>query len=300
MKNQRLIAAFLVNGVSGSALKPIILSHGWVYLEPALKDEEGKRLRYSFSVKQKQPITIEIYQAKGRMFIGRDSVLPEGLSKEFKNVVHRILSLDFKKNKFMHLCQVNKASHILPLAKRGWGRMFRSATAWEDAAKTLCTTNASWSYTQQMCYRFCQELGRKTKSGFRTFPSPDDVIKAGEPFLKNVIKMGYRSRSMMELARRAMIVPWLLDIRIIPSEAEALSEIKSWNGFGQYATNHMMMLLGFHKYLPVDREVLNYLGVKQTKRHKVPTIDRYDKWGDFKFTAYKLERVAKRLNWIGD
>ena len=26
----------------------------------------------------------------------------------------------------------------------------------------------------------------------------------------------------------------------------------------------------------------------------------FDEWGPFRFTAYKLTRVARRMNWIGD
>jgi 3-methyladenine DNA glycosylase/8-oxoguanine DNA glycosylase len=180
--------------------------------------------------------------------------------------------------------------------------MLRSPTFWEDAAKTLCTTNASWGHTQKMCGNLCEHLGQQTVSGTRTFPSPYDVLQAGEAFLREKVGLGYRSHSLMQLANRACSKEpeWLVDNHTMPSAQDAERQISSWHGFGPYASKHLLVLMGFHQYLPVDREVADYLGTRKPgSRFKSTDVPQYREWGDFRFTAYKLMRVSKKLNWIG-
>ncbi len=62
-----------------------------------------------------------------------------------------------------------------------------------------------------------------------------------------------------------------------------------------------LVLMGFHDHLPVDREVGLHLGIRTSgDKDKGLDADHFADWGKFRFTAYKLSRVAKRLNWIGD
>ena len=59
--------------------------------------------------------------------------------------------------------------------------------------------------------------------------------------------------------------------------------------------------MGFHEYLPIDREVGNHLGIRKPgDKGSDLDSDHFEDWGKFRFTAYKLTRVAKRVNWIGD
>jgi len=211
-----------------------------------------------------------------------------------------MLSVDFPIFKFRELCRKKKAHKILKLANDGWGRLLRSPTAWEDAIKTLCTTNASWSQTQTLCSRLCDKMGNKTACGSSTFPLPSAILRFGEKVLRDEIKMGYRSEYLIALAKRAASgkASWLLETQSNPEEDPAWQEIKSWPGFGKYAVSHMMVLLGYHNYLPIDREVTKYY-TKTLKRRKSIT-NAYEEWGQFRFTAYKLERVNRKLNWIGN
>ena len=47
----------------------------------------------------------------------------------------------------------------------GAGRMLRSPTAFEDAVKTLCTTNCSWSLTKVMVGKLVSEFGSVSSDG---------------------------------------------------------------------------------------------------------------------------------------
>lgn len=275
-------------------ITPILRSHGWVYLAPLEKTEDG--FTYPLVLKSEKPASLQIATAKGHV------VLHGGKhSRELKAIAGHMLSLDFPLEEFQALCKQKKATALLRLAKQGWGRMLRSPAFWEDAVKTLCTTNASWGYTEKMCRNLCEQLGETTPSGMKTLPTPGRVLKAGERFLKEKVGMGYRSKSLMLLAKKAGEVPWLLDFTAKPDAMTAEKEIQSWHGFGMYATRHLLVLMGFHEYLPIDREVGSHLGIRKAgDKGSNLDSDHFEDWGKFRFTAYKLSRVAKRVNWIGD
>ena len=79
-------------------------------------------------------------------------------------------------------------------------------------------------------------MGRLPRSGYRhqaAYPSPSLI--EGE---------GYRSRSLIALAERAAsgAMPWLLDVTRKPDATTAEQEIRSWHGFGRYATRHLLVL----------------------------------------------------------
>lgn len=280
-------------------LKPLVLSHGWIHLLPAKRTKSG--FEYSLCVGEIYPVLIRVIRKANNVFCICDQPLKREAKRKLRLAVSRMLSLDFPLEELETSCKERHRYDLLRLAKAGWGRILRSPTAWEDAVKTLCTTNASWGYTQQMCKLLCEKLGRTTQSGTMAFPLPEDIVKAGLASLKKKVRLGYRAEYLFNLAKSVSSgeYPWLMDTSNPPMEEKALKAISSWRGFGTYATSHMMMLLGFHKYLPVDREVANHLGVVVNHRRSGVT-DAFEEWGNFRFTVYKLTRVLKRSNWIGD
>jgi N-glycosylase/DNA lyase len=279
----------------------VLYSHGWLYLCPAEEADGG--FCYALMLPDAGACSITVTPVRGTLTCQADRTLSAEDRATLRQIVRRMLSLDFPLVEFQAVCKARKATRLMRLSGQGWGRMFRSPTCWEDAVKTLCTTNASWGYTQQMCRRLCDELGETTPSGSKAFPTPRRVTDAGEPFLKKTVGMGYRSKSLILLAENATSgkVRWLLDDSALVGEGEAENEIESWHGFGRYATRHLLVLMGFHGYLPVDREVGLHLGVRKAgDRDSKLDADHFSDWGKFRFTAYKVSRVAKRLNWIGD
>ena len=188
------------------------------------------------------------------------------------------------------------------LAERGYGRMLRCATPWEDAAKTLFTTNASWGHTQRMSERFCTAFGKKTKSGKHTFPSPKNVRGVSVEELRKRVGLGYRAGYLKRLAEVAgRPQHWLLKNSAVSGTVDKLrEEVSSWPGFGGYATRHLLVLLGYHRFIPVDREVASYLDVDYSKAKNGDIPSLYEAWNNHRFTAYKVRRVLNRKNWIGN
>jgi N-glycosylase/DNA lyase len=282
----------------GSILTPVLQSHGWINLAPAQRIADG--FRYSLLIDRSCPVSIEVISHSGDIRCYADRALDPHQAYKLRKMLSRMLSLDFPIGEFCDACKIKKKGDYLDLAMAGWGRMLRSPSGWEDAVKTLCTTNASWPYTQSMCRSLCSEFGETTPSGDKTFPHPNKISRKTYGLLFNKAKMGYRTASLIKLSRNALLTSsWLLNGNY-PCESALYEEIRSWAGFGKYATDHLMVLLGFYGYLPIDREVALYLGVRNFSDRLYSKISRFNEWGKFRFVAYKLERIRKRKNWTGE
>ncbi len=281
-------------------LRPIMLSHGWINLPPFVRLPNG--FLYSLLFENRKPVSLLIKTGRDGVLCFSDTWLSSGEKRNVMKCVERILSLDFPLHKFRAMCRRRNEGKLLHLSRRGWGRMLRSATPWEDAVKTLCTTNASWANTVRMCSGIVDGAGDTTPCGLRAFPSPRKLGRILSRSQDGAMSLGYRKEYLLALTREATFdgsAPLLTDVSTGSDELER--RISLWKGFGPYATHHLMVLLGDHSYLPIDREVGKYIGVHLPgKRFKHKPITMYEDWGEFRFTAYKLLRVAARSNWIGD
>jgi N-glycosylase/DNA lyase len=139
-------------------------------------------------------------------------------------------------------------------AERGAGRMLRSPTVFEDAVKTLCTTNCTWALTETMVTNLVEALGEEGPLGTRSFPTPEAMARRPERFYRDRVRAGYRAPFMRALA--AAVASGRLDVeawRASPLDTDALGrQIARIKGFGPYATEHLLRLLGRHEHLALD------------------------------------------------
>jgi N-glycosylase/DNA lyase len=185
---------------------------------------------------------------------------------------------------------------------RGAGRLLRSPTVFEDAVKTLCTTNCSWALTRKMVSRLCELLGVPAPLGTRTFPTARAMAAAPERFYRDEIRAGYRAPFLRRLAER--VAEGDLDLErlrdpSIPTDALA-ERIGALAGFGPYATEHLLRLLGRHDHLALDSWTRAKLARLRGRRR--PPTDRalrrwYAPYGRFAGLAMWLEVTA---DWHGD
>ena len=62
-----------------------------------------------------------------------------------------------------------------------------------------------------------------------------------------------------------------------------------------------MVLYGWYDFLPIDCEVMKYLNIPKSNRRQAKRYnDFYKGFNGFRFIVYKLDRIDRRLNWIGD
>jgi N-glycosylase/DNA lyase len=185
---------------------------------------------------------------------------------------------------------------------RGAGRLLRSPTVFEDAVKTLCTTNCSWALTRVMVQRLCGALGGEGPGGERAFPSATAMAASPERFYRDQIRAGYRAPFLLALARG--VAEGALDLEGLRRSdlptPELLRRIRALRGFGPYAAEHLLRLLGRHDHLALDSWTRAKLA-RLRGRRRIPS-DRtllrwYAPYGAWAGLAMWLEATA---DWHGD
>ena len=124
----------------------------------------------------------------------------------------------------------------------------------EDAIKTLCTTNCTWALTRTMVRNLVEHLGHEGPAGARTFPAAEQLAERPERFFRDVIRAGYRAGAMRTIARA--VASGALDVEgwrgSTLSTDDLAEEIRALPGFGPYATEHLLRLLGRYDHLALD------------------------------------------------
>lgn len=224
-------------------------SHGWYDLPPFDYDEANRRLSYVFNDGKAcvratlsddgDAIRIELSNAK----IKKDKVLRD---------VRHILRMDDDMSPFYE--SVACEERLAWVSSVNAGRLLRSPTVFEDVVKTMCTTNCSWALTKKMVSNLVECLGESGSDGSRAFPTAEAMAGVSEKFYRNEIRAGYRSPYFVELAEA--VAGGKLDIEAwlhsdLPT-AELKKEIKKVKGFGDYAAENLLKLLGRYDGLALD------------------------------------------------
>lgn len=154
----------------------------------------------------------------------------------------------------------------LAFACGGIGRMLRSATAFEDVVRTICTTNCAWSATERMIGALVTHLGtaavgRPPVEAYawrgRAFPSPTQIAAADERFFRDVARAGYRGAYLRALATAVAngeidLEEWRAATPATLPDDELAERLLALPGVGPYATAHVMMLFGRCSRLVLD------------------------------------------------
>ena len=169
-----------------------------------------------------------------------------------------VLRLDHDLSAFYELIA---ADPDLAWACRGAGRMLRSPTVFEDVVKTICTTNCAWGATVRMVNALVSSLGEPAIGGdgplTNAFPTPAAMAAAPESFYRDVVRAGYRSPYLIELARRVdsggSRPRGARDRAIgLRSDDDLERMLLELPGIGPYAAAHVMMTLGRNSRLILD------------------------------------------------
>ncbi len=183
------------------------------------------------------------------------------------------------------------------------GGLLRCATVFEDVVKTMCTINAHWRNTKRMVENLCRMFGESCPGDGEafTFPSPERLAAASARELQDA-KLGFRAHRVGEFARRVAGGDLDLDAWCMEKNTDALREtVLTVKGIGNYAANHLLMLLGHYDQIPCDSEVRTYLGISAKASQKEVerlAAKRYGHWGRFTYLAYKFQRVFSKENYV--
>jgi 3-methyladenine DNA glycosylase/8-oxoguanine DNA glycosylase len=175
---------------------------------------------------------------------------------------------------------------------RGGGRMLRAPTIFEDAVKMLLTTNCSWAATRGMVVRLI------ALTGGEGFPAPAAVARLPARRLREEVRCGYRAEALARFSRR--VAGGSLDLSRwedpqVPAD-QVREAILQEHGFGPYAAEGLLRILGRHEYLALDSWIRQqyrrlYPGPKKTTDGSIAR--RYARYGRFKGLALWLDMTRE-------
>ncbi len=229
--------------VAGVDLDLVARSHGWYDLAPFAWDEARGTLSFVY-LAGGVPERV-VLSARDRS-VRAVSTAPARLARP---VVARVLDLGADLGPFHALCAERRAEGFGWIADRRAGRVLRAPTLFEDAVKVLCTTNCSWALTRAMVLRMVAAFGRGG-----AFPDAAFLAVLPERRLRDELKLGYRAPFLRAFATR--VAGGALDLAAwedaeLPDDALA-ARIRSEKGFGPYAAETLLRLLGRHGRLGLD------------------------------------------------
>lgn len=186
-------------------------------------------------------------------------------------------------------------------ARDGVGRMLRSPTAFEDVARTLCTTNCAWSATERMIEAIVSHLGTRAigapADGWRgrAFPSAARMAEADASFYRDVARAGYRGAYLRSLAEavatgRIDLEAWRAASPAELPDDELADRLLALAGIGPYAAAHAMMLFGRCSRLVLDSWTRpRYAALVARKSVADRTIERrFKRYGEHAGRAFWL------------
>ncbi len=277
-------------------------THGWKYLAPFEWDDDAHVLRFALFAPNSS-VDVAAHQQGRRVHIEmewRGRLCQE--AREYSlTAVRRALGLDADTSELLRVAR-GVGKRYEHLVHGGVGRMLRSPTLWEDAAKTLFTTNCSWALTEYMAAGLCSAaFVAPAPSGRFPFPAPEVLASLSSEKLRRAAPLGYRASYLRSLAEVFVRDPSLGQIEGNGMDwAGSYAAALKLRGFGPYAASHLAVLAGHYDAIPIDSEVIAYarqhLGTANPRRIQ----KAYRHWGQFAWWGYKMDRMLRRRNWLGD
>jgi 3-methyladenine DNA glycosylase/8-oxoguanine DNA glycosylase len=275
----------------------VVRSHGWYDLPPFSYDRENGVLRTHVGFGTLTPALSRgergkaaeiVFRAEDRRLVAESESLDRvGLTR----IARRVFSLDVDLNVFAGTIAGQPA--LARALASGRGRILRAPTLFEDAVKMLMTTNCSWAATKGMVSRLIALAGAEG----RAFPSADAVAAYSAPRLKAKVRCGYRAASLARFARR--VARGELDLarweRPDAPADEIRDAILSEHGFGPYASEGLLRILGRHDFLAIDSWVRQeyrrrYTGPRRTTDRAIAR--RYARYGAHRGLALWLDMTS--------
>ncbi|XWS10573.1 hypothetical protein CRYUN_Cryun38cG0007700 [Craigia yunnanensis] len=222
--------------------------------------------------------------------------------------------------------------------ERGFGRIFRSPSFFEDAVKSILLCNCGWKRTLTMARALCAlqaemanaHLKRKRlkhkkyakassnsessvgkfDQSLGNFPTSKELACLDEKYLNKRCNLGYRARCILQLATKIENGEFELN-KLEESSADTTfyeifyQKLMKMKGFGPFICSNIMMCVGFYKRIPSDSETIRHLKEvhgkgKCSKRTIEKDVEEtYGKYTPFQCMAYWLELVDEYENKFG-
>jgi N-glycosylase/DNA lyase len=281
-------------------LRLCLFGHGWVALAPHRFDEASQAFSTVLLVDGQAVDATLRHEKKDALTLRLESARPlrgSAAAAAGRQIAH-MLRLRDDLGAFHAMCR--KEPSLQWAARRGAGRMLRSATVFEDLMKLLFTTNTTWAGTEAMTKNLVAAAGPAAPSGAHAFPSPQQCLRDAS-FYREIVRTGYRAEAAVALAS-GFAAGRLTDEQFLQPQtsAELWDRLLSLRGFGPYAAGQAMRLLGHYDKLALDSWCRARLAAMAGK--KKPPADRtverrYAGWAPFQGLALWLDLTAA---WHGE
>ena len=265
-------------------LKRTMISHGWSELVPFEFDQNTWTLTRVIDLGNAAPVTVRITGSRRELRINTASRLTKTAERTVITDVRHMFRLDDDMASFYRAMSADPDFEWI--GREGAGRMLRAPTVFEDLVKMICTTNCSWAMTDKMVNGLVESLGRESKDGRRTFPTPEAMALMPLRFYVNEVRAGYRAAYLKELAERVAsgeldVGEWLKSDLPTP---ELIKKVKSVKGVGDYAAENLLRLVGRYDGLALDSWTRNKFarirnsGRKASDRKIARFYSRFNSW----------------------
>ncbi|KAH0698543.1 hypothetical protein KY284_012758 [Solanum tuberosum] len=181
---------------------------------------------------------------------------------------------------------------------KGFGRLFRSPTLFEDVAKSLLLRFCPWKTSLDLAKALCDvqlkkvRMSKRKRANIGDFPSPRELASFREEELNDKGKFGYRAGDLIKLAKQVANGK----IKFDSADEGHYSKLKI-NGAGPFTTNTIMMCIGHYHNIPIDTETLRHMkefhGLNMRKRKKGPiSVETKAKIQEFYKIYHPFESLA--------
>ena len=228
-------------------------SHGWFQLAPWQWEDKDNSLSRTERFKNGKQYLIKVYQNEARKLNVETNAdtLDQMEQQHILNTVTRWFSLDW--NPLEAIQKANSLdSRIASFIEAGGGRFLRSSTFYEDFVKTICTINTNWQSTLRMSSALVDQIGKGT------FPTPREVIMIGRNLLSSQLKLGFRSRVLIEATNHLLTNGIINENGQLTNRDLTFEDLLQIRGIGPYSASHIMMLCHDYSRIPIDSTVVGY------------------------------------------
>ena len=245
-------------------LRAVVHSHGYYELAP-FRWEDGRTptLHRVERLPSRSVYRLAVGPAPRGVVLrvtGRDATEAEVLAPLAARM-RRALRLDEDLADFHRLCRLEPA--LRPIVRLGMGRLLRGTTLFEDLVKAIAWTNTTWRGAVSMIDRLGR-LGSRYpgEPRLRAFPTPEQILAAGEQRLRDRAGLGYRAPYLIALADR--VVSGALDLQALSTRGPSIASadvartLASIRGAGPATVAYGLMLLGHYDHPAIDSATLRF------------------------------------------
>lgn len=293
------------------SLKATAISHGWHECSPVSWSEAAGVLQiieragkdaFRISIREERSAGSRKRGAK-QVSLRIDWERPGGLALDPEFVVRRVnrmLKLDHDMSDFHALCRAHRL--LEPVPQLGAGRLLHSYSMQENVIKAICATNVNWTQAVKMINRLGQ-LGPHVPHfrSLNAWPTPREILRAGESYLLDVCRVGYRADSILSFCdditagKRDVEALCALALREDVGSDELLGELRGIKGIGPASAHFLLTCLGRYDRLSIDSATVYHVqhvhrGGKKPTTKQIENL--YAPFGKWKNLVYWFE------NWM--